>query len=288
MVIDSFEFLQELYRGFPPDPTTFITLTAIHPNGIYPAISRHIPLGNQRALYHALECLKNANNLGWGAYYGVAPRRPSLGRLKRGGKKDVSAMPALCVDIDIYTDKTLQALQHFYPLPSAIVSSGHGIHVYWFLELPSSELNSADMLLKGLAQWWGGDILSVAQSMRLPGTINTKQCRSNVRCECIYWYPNRRWRLEQFAPYMFSNGRTIPMRQFESLSGKQVGDWLIHKHEGFVKSNGWIAALCPFGHSSDYPGKHFNWNPNLRIGYCFGRHGKIKSSEIGLISLTAP
>jgi hypothetical protein len=52
---------------------------------------------------------------------------------------------------------------------------------------------------------------------------------------------------------------------------------------GQPKKDGWIAALCPAGHCVDYPGKHFYFNRDLRLGHCFGRHGNLLLKALKLI-----
>src|SRR5690349_1626687 len=79
---------------------SFLTLTAIHPDGRHPTPSQHIPLGDSKALALALDKLIAANHVGWGAHIGVAPRKTNLGRWSRGGKADLSELPALFVDVD--------------------------------------------------------------------------------------------------------------------------------------------------------------------------------------------
>jgi hypothetical protein len=46
-------FLHDLFARCLGSEKMFITLTAIHPDGIYPTPSRHIPLGDRPALEDA-------------------------------------------------------------------------------------------------------------------------------------------------------------------------------------------------------------------------------------------
>src|SRR5260221_10501826 len=113
-----------------------------------------------------------ANTLGWGAYVGIAPRRADLGRWRRGRKCDLAGLPALFIDVD-QPDMALKKLSTFSLPPSCIVqSSAYKFHIYWFLGTPTRFFNSADSILRGLAEYFSGDkIITVAHSMRLPGTI---------------------------------------------------------------------------------------------------------------------
>src|SRR5678816_3069423 len=78
----------------------FLTLTAIHPDGDKPTPSRHIRLGNTPALEREMSQLRKANQQGWGAYVGIAPRKRDFGRWVRGSKTDLVCLPALFADID--------------------------------------------------------------------------------------------------------------------------------------------------------------------------------------------
>src|SRR5215510_8534135 len=162
-------FIHDLFaRCRTESQPLFLTFTAIHPDGDKPTPSRHVPLGNAVALQFALTRLRKANERGWGAYVGIAPRKKDLGRWARGGKGDLVCLPALFVDID----EPVLALPNlgWFDLPaSCILHSGRGYHAYWFLDPPTADFLQADKLLRGLAQRLNGDnILTVVQSMRLP------------------------------------------------------------------------------------------------------------------------
>ena len=163
-------------------PQTCLTLTAIHPDGEHRTPSRHVPLNNPAALHEALAKLDGANALGWGAYFAVGLRRPGLTRWQRGRTADVVALPALFVDVDNPSSDTLERLQSASPAPSCIVHSGGGYHAYWWLDTPTADLELARRLLRGLAAALHGDTLSVAQSLRVPSTVNTKPARDKAQC----------------------------------------------------------------------------------------------------------
>src|SRR6266849_7457884 len=173
-------FICDLFAHCHPESRpVFMTLTAIHPDGDRPTPSRHVPLGDKPALERAVAKLLKANDRGWGAYIGIAPRKRDLGRWMRGGKSDLVCLPALFVDID-QPDQALLRLGWFDLPASCILKSGRGYHAYWFLDPPTVDFVQADKVLRGLAQHLNGDeALTVAQSMRLPGTINTKADRDS-------------------------------------------------------------------------------------------------------------
>ena len=120
-------FIQDLYARCPLEAQpAFLTLTAIHPDGDRPTPSRHVPLDDTRLLEQAVSRLLAANQQGWGAYLGVAPRQHNLGRWSRGGKSDLAYLPALFVDIDD-PDIALLRLGWFDLPASCILRSGRGL-----------------------------------------------------------------------------------------------------------------------------------------------------------------
>ncbi len=271
-------FLHALYGSVQG----FITLTAIHPNRRRPTPSRHIPTGDEGALHEALDHLQAANQARWGAYLSVATRQADLGRWRRGGKSQLASLPALFVDMDGDPATALQSLNRCPLLPSCIVSSGGGLHSYWVFDEPTADFARADHLLRGLANYFHSDRTNVAQALRLPGTINTKPNRNGAYCDLLDLQPERRYRLEDFIVFTsppttrprFSglHPSSISMDRWKSISDEIVA-CLLNEYDGFLKPNGWIAALCPCGHRRDSPGAHFGFNPQTGNGFCFGRHG---------------
>ena len=75
-------------------------------------------------------------------YAGMCTSPADMGRARRCDAANVASMGCLWADIDIGTEghkkenypesieKALEALSA-YPKPSMVVSTGHGIHVYW-------------------------------------------------------------------------------------------------------------------------------------------------------------
>src|SRR5258706_12882598 len=165
MQSDTQAFLSGLFRPMPGQ-AAFLTLSAIHPDGAHPTPSRHIPLNNVAGLEEAIDCLMRANALGWGAYIGIALRRTDLGRWRRGRKSELLELPALFIDVD-QPEVALKKLSTFALPPSCIVqSSEHKFHIYWFLSSPTRYFNLADSILRGLAEYFGGDkMITVAHSM---------------------------------------------------------------------------------------------------------------------------
>jgi hypothetical protein len=284
-------FLRDLFaRCQPGCPVTFLTLSAIHPDGDHPTPSRHVPLGDQVALDQALEQLVEANRHGWGAYIGIATRQRDLGRWSRGGKSDLAALPALFADLDEPEDALIRL--GWFDLPaSCILHSGRGYHAYWFLERPTTDFVTAEQALHGLAGCLRGDeALSVAQSMRLPGTINTKPGRADTPCTLVGYHPERLYNLDEFRPFIprpliypyrhRMNPIWTPDDQRQLLIDAVTGA-VIHLLDGHYRPNGFIAARCPLPHLKDRPGMHFSYQPDSGWGYCFGKHGKFSLAELG-------
>jgi hypothetical protein len=276
--------------------TACLTLSAIHPDGKQRTPSRHIPLNQTHQLDTALHRLWAANGFGWGAYFAVGLRRHGLGRWRRGGKADILALPALFVDLDDPTTQALTKLRGFALPPSCIVDSGGGgFHAYWWLHEPTVELDRANRMLQALTAYYSSDALSVAQSLRLPQTRNTKPHRGGL-CHVIDFadhhysladfealLPLRDWSLRKHKKPCIT-AQTVhtvqPVHLLNPALIEAIVDELCRKYGGYRKENGYIAARCPCGHADDAPGKHFNFDPTHGIGICFGRHGRILLKDL--------
>lgn len=115
---------------------------------------------------------------------------------KRISQKDVACVPALFIDVDTLEDTTkagkklpenkitaLECLNSLTILPSSIVDSGHGLHVYWLLEEPLQPKEGKQALknfantIKQITGWFDLDSSASepARILRLPGTFNHKE-----------------------------------------------------------------------------------------------------------------
>lgn len=291
MQAETMTFLRALYDGVEGG---FLTFTAIHPDKRHAAPSRHLPIKDEARLANTLARLCTANAQGWGAYFSVATRKSDLGRWRRGGKGDLAALPALFVDIDGDPDAALRQLDAYRFPPSCIVSSGGGIHAYWFIQ-PTMDWGQADLALAGLANALNGDKTNTAQALRLPGTLNTKPTRNGASCRIIALDPERRYTLSDF-PTLKPACKRSKISSSASHTHNRVNNRLLHavanhlcaEFRGYVKANGYIAALCPCGHCRDYPGSHFNFDPVRGIGICFGRHGRLRLKDLCAVMQIAP
>ncbi len=292
MPADTLAFLSRLLeRCAGLGPFAFLTLTAIYPNGGHLTPSRHIPLDHADALGEALARLLRANQAGWGAYVAIGLRNRQLGRYRRGGNRDVLALPALYADVDYPPVEALPALKAFSPKPSCIVNSGAGLHGYWWLVEPTQDLTRAGQILRVLREALRGDGVSVSQSLRLPGTANTKADRGGALCHIVE-LNDYRYDLDDFAlpapktvqPY--TTVHTLHPSRRGAGNGlnptliRVVTETLVDRYEGYAKPNRYIASLCPRGHVHDKPGSHFNFDPARGVGRCFGRHGQLLLKEL--------
>lgn len=254
-----------------------LTLTAIHPDGKHPTPSRHIPLHDKAALRNALNDLDRANALNWGAYFAVGLRRPGLTRWQRGGATDVIALPALFVDVDDPSLEALTLLQCADPVPSCIVASGGGYHAYWWLDEPTSDLQTARHLLRGLAVALHGDHLSVAQSLRVPSSYNTKPSRGNVLCRVLELHDHR-YTLDRFKAYLPSDYSSLyrlsantPATRapipFNADSLQRVADALLAS--GCKPRGDWLNGACPFPERHKHADQHHSFGYNTKTGYGF-------------------
>jgi hypothetical protein len=72
-------------------------------------------------------------------------------------------------------------------LPTALVDSGWGSHLYWFLDAPLKSLDAGERANRILAELCDGDTAAAnaAHPLRLPGSMN---CKGSVPRECSLRY----------------------------------------------------------------------------------------------------
>jgi len=287
---DTQRFLTALYQT---SSDGYLTLTAIHPTKQHATPSRHVSIRDPTAIHAALQDLWIANQQGWGAYFSVALRKAPLGRWKRGTQLDVLSLPAVYADLDGDLSQSFARIRQRgiegLPPPSAMVGSGRGLHLYFLLQTPTQDVVTANQVLSGLAKNLGGDRLTVAQALRLPGSWNTKPS-VNRPCRLLWLAEERRYTLADFTTYLnrprsppVSATYRMPSSYHGSLNPRLIDavvDRLFTDYEGNLQPNGWIGALCPCGHSIDRPGKHFGFLPQKAVSRCFGRHGQILLKDL--------
>lgn len=268
-----------------------LTLTAIHPDGQHRTPSRHIPLNQPDQFQDALQCLLEANRLGWGAYFAVGLRKPRLSRWKRGRERDLLALPAVFVDVDDPSPEALARLREMRPAPSCITFTGGGYHAYWWLDEPLSDMELARRILRGLQCTANSDPLSPVQSLRLVGSRNTKPGRDNALCRIIEM-PDSYHNIEAFAPLLPcpttrppappSRRKTFPRFTTNTINPVVVGavsDQLVRM--GYVQQGDWLSGPCPYPAHHQHGDVHHSFGFNAVSGYgnCF-RCGSILLKEI--------
>jgi len=267
---DTLTFLEAL---FAPCEQGFLTFTAIHPDGRHPTPSRHVPVGDPACLACTLDKLRAANEQGWGAYMAIATRKANLGRWRRGRQDDLLALPALFADLDRPPEDVLHELRDFQPAPSCIVASGRGVHVYWLLVTPTQDMRQAKSVLHGLAAVLCGDGMSPAQSMRVIGTRNTKQQADGALCHLLEFRPERRYTMDDFAPYAILPRKTCSHspRQTTGELNPRVVDALADRFlaHGYRPRGAWLNGPCVYPERHKHGDAHPSFGYNTASGYGF-------------------
>ncbi|MCB9460170.1 MAG: hypothetical protein H6670_11020 [Anaerolineaceae bacterium] len=268
-----------------------LTLTAIHPDGQHRTPSCHIPLNRPDLLDDALKRLLATNRLGWGAFVAIGLRRRGLTRYQRGTARDILALPAVFVDLDDPAPNALTRLRNLHPMPSCITFTGGGYHAYWWLDQPVSDLRVARRVLRGLQQMAKSDSLSVVQSLRLPGSRNTKPRRNNALCRIIELH-ERRYPVEAFNhllthPAYRPPQRHLPRPTTHSRTDNALNPALLRvvtdrlSDMGYVGRGDWLSGSClyPSHHQHDDTHPSFGFNTRTGYGNCF-RCGSILLKDI--------
>jgi len=130
---------------------------------------------------------------GFTAFFSAAPRWRNAGK-----KSDVRLVPCLWADLDFTnfepSDNELvpgarnaQIKLHTYsPQPTVIVFSGHGFHLYWRLDKPSTDIPRCEATMAEIARELNGDhVQDINRMMRLPNTVNWKDPDNPVLCHVV-------------------------------------------------------------------------------------------------------
>lgn len=123
------------------------------------------------------------------AYYGPAAR---MGR--NGKKENILGSRVLWADIDDSTTTVPTVL------PSIVVESGHGLHIYWLLEEWITDVEEIERLNKAVAADTEADhAWNANRLLRVPGTRNFRRGEA-VECNIRRSNINRVYRPEFFTP----------------------------------------------------------------------------------------
>ncbi len=184
---------------------------------------RALPGGAQRWV-HASELAELSNELaeengaGRNIYFGANPRQHKGGRAE-----DVALARCLFADFDgVDLDEVRRRIDEaILPAPTVLVRSGHGVHAYWRLDEPMTDLAVWTTRQRALIENAGSDpaIHDPPRIMRLPGLMNLKR-DPHVPCELVEADPQRVYAIDEFpepepvqvrsADPISGNGRLIP------------------------------------------------------------------------------
>ena len=169
-------------------------------------------------------------------YFGLATRKDS----SSGRKDNLPHLVCLHGDVDFGQERphrtreeALAAIDAFPLTPSALVDTGNGFHVYWFLLKPlqaEGNLARVEAINKGIAQALKGDpVGDASRILRVPGTYNCKNPAHLKPVALVWCEPKRRYALGEFAHYEASitpreTPRTTPRPvQWGEIGGTKYG-----------------------------------------------------------------
>lgn len=194
--------------------------------------------------------------------------------------KALIEIPALIADIDEPSNIVLPRIEQFPIRPSYIVSSGHGVHLYWMLDMPTTDKQAVNAVHRGLAQALKGDYLTAATALRLPGSMNTKH-GGTVPCEVLQSDWSRRYVLTDFDHFRKEANQPKsrqPTRNSYTCSTpaklnpaviQQVTDVLLSR--GYKWRETWLNGPCLHAHLHKHADRRpsFGFNTATGYGYCF-------------------
>ena len=119
-----------------------------------------------------------------------------------------------------------EALNRFPLEPSAVVESGGGLHLHWFLKNPLDpqvEGKRVEVVLRRLAERLGGDrnACDVSRVLRLPGTQNFKYTPSR-ECRVRELYADRRYDFIELEG-LFPSGPPHALGDTKTITGVKGG-----------------------------------------------------------------
>jgi replicative DNA helicase len=139
-----------------------------------------------------------------GVYYAVATRNGG------GRKEHIVEIPALWVEIDFkhtLEEDARKRLGEFYFTPSAVISSGGGLHVYWFLNEPATkaDIPEVESTLRQLVNALEAEpeATDASRILRIPGTYNRKKDYDTPReVRLLYCHPEKRYNFEDIGDFL--------------------------------------------------------------------------------------
>lgn len=177
--------------------------------------------------------LEQSNKESWNIYSGVNPVCPDSN--KRGRKEGVQSASALFLDFDPAPDNYFNVIsvQHKLsaigmPEPTMMVSSGRGLHVYWKLSEPMTNLPEWSSLQKRLIDRVNNvagpkadkAIFDAPRIMRLPGFVNQKPSAKSALCDILWVFPKNTYLTENLSSIRGNSSVLTP--KYDNLGGAPV------------------------------------------------------------------
>jgi RepB DNA-primase from phage plasmid len=172
-----------------------------------------------------------------GLFFCVATMRPDNGRRAKENAAEIILLHADVdmKDIDLPRDEILRRLGQLRLLPTWVVATGHGFHLYWLLREAVTVTEEAservENCLRLLCEHVGGDRAcnEISRLMRLPFSHNSKLGEWQP-VEVLSERPNARYELEEIEEWL---AETAPIVR--------------RKTEAPAADNPWLAVAARFG-----------------------------------------
>lgn len=168
---------------------------------------------------HAYRIALELTATGHNVWYGVARRTAPVPDGRRGTGDECCSLASVWLDLDTKgpghkrtdlpdVDLAWQLLIDCPMLPSAIIHTGGGLHVYWLLRVPV-DIRTAIKLLARVRGYWLSkarehvihidSAWDVARVLRVPGTRNVKrELPAPLPVELVVWNPDVVYDLDDF------------------------------------------------------------------------------------------
>ncbi len=158
-------------------------------------------------------------------YFGVNPRR---GRV--GTNDYVTRIVAYAADLDIGDAPLAPAVAQYGIEPSAVVKSGGGYHLYWFLQEPEPNTAEHAQQRKAFIALGGSDAVhDAARILRVPGTYNTKYGEPRpvelVKCDDQVRYPD--WVFQVIVNVPEKTRRRLYTGDVSGFKSRSERDWAV-------------------------------------------------------------
>lgn len=186
---------------------------------------RRLPCGRSswyraNELHEATQGFMYENQHGQHIYVGANPRRVWGGTRS----KDVACARCLFVDFDGIGSDTARGrwCDAGLPAPTLTIASGHGVHAYWRLAEPITDMSFWTRCQKRLIALVGSDaaIHDPARLMRLPGFLNHKEPVAS--CCIIDGDPVSIYELKSLRPLVRTTIREFSNRPLRAPDGPRI------------------------------------------------------------------